>query len=758
MQRFFSILADARRPLRGHRRQVHRRRDHGRLRRPDRPRGPRAARLLRGPADARRRRRVRGRAAPRARASTSRPGSGSTPARWSPARSARAASGDYTAIGHTVGLAQRMEALAEPGKAYLTEHTAELAGGFLELEDLGEFEIKGASQPVRVFELAGVGAGALAARPLPRARLLALRRPEPRRWRRSRRPRAGARRARAARSASSPSPASARAASATSSPSAAAAQGLEVFEAQAQAHGNSIPFMPVLQMLRAYFGIGDGDAEQIAREKIAGRALLLDPGFADELPLIFDFLGVPDPERPVPQMSAEARQRALGGLVCRLVNAPEPPQDAGARDRGPALDRRGQRRDAGASWSSSVDGHEHAGGRQLPARVRAALGATRRLPRPRAGAAGARRTPRELLRDLAGDDPSLDGLDEPIHERTEGNPFFIEEIVRELAEAGHLEGERGAYRLARPVEDAGVPATVQAILAARIDRLGPEAKQLLQVASVVGKEVGGRALGLTAGIDDGASSSRVLVRADRRRLPLRGRALPGTGPRLPPPADPRGRLRHPARRAARRHPRGGRAGDDRARARAPRRAGGADRPATWRQAARRWRRRAGRPAPPTGPAQPADRGDAALARVTRARRPSWRRTRRRRRWRSSRACCSSTTPGGWGWTTRRNGGSSPRPRRSPTRTGDLRSLALLKLATVGAPGPRPATPTTWTRGRRRSQSRSPTNRATCTCGWRCARPAPTPTSAPATSSGFERVARRSAGAGGGRSAASAPGS
>ena len=72
---------------------------------------------------------------------------------------------------------------------------------------------------------------------------------------------------------------------------------------------------------------------------------------------------------------------------------------------------------------------------------------------------------RELLRDLAGEDPSLDGLDEPIHERTQGNPFFIEEIVRELAEAGHLEGERGAYRLVRPIEDAGVPATVQAVLA-----------------------------------------------------------------------------------------------------------------------------------------------------------------------------------------------------------------------------------------------------------------------------------------------------
>jgi len=106
-----------------------------------------------------------------------------------------------------------------------------------------------------------------------------------------------------------------------------------------------------------------------------------------------------------------------------------------------------------------------------------------------------------LLRDLAGEDPSLDGIDALIHERTGGNPFFIEEIVRELTECGYLQGERGGYRLAKPIEDAGVPVTVQAVLAARIDRLDPTAKHLLQVASVVGKEVSGEALWMTAGHD-----------------------------------------------------------------------------------------------------------------------------------------------------------------------------------------------------------------------------------------------------------------
>ena len=93
----------------------------------------------------------------------------------------------YTAIGHTVGLAQRMEALAEPGKAYLTESTAELARGYLDLDDLGEFEIKGASRPVAGLRAGRRRPGALAPRPRPRARLLALRRPRGARWRRWRR-------------------------------------------------------------------------------------------------------------------------------------------------------------------------------------------------------------------------------------------------------------------------------------------------------------------------------------------------------------------------------------------------------------------------------------------------------------------------------------------------------------------------------------------------------------------------------------------
>ncbi|HET9591678.1 MAG TPA: adenylate/guanylate cyclase domain-containing protein, partial [Solirubrobacterales bacterium] len=407
--------------------------------------------------------------------------------------------GSYTAIGHTVGLAQRMETLAEPGRAYLTEHAAELARGFLDLRDLGEFEIKGASRPVQVFELAGVGQA--------RTRLdLAAERGFSRfvaRERELERLQAALRRA---------GEGEAGAVGVVAEPGIGKSrlyhefvqrcrsEGTEVFEAQGQAHGKSIPFMPILQMLRAFFGIEDGDSEQTAREKIAGRALLLDASFAEDLPLLFDFLGVPDPDRPVPQMSPEARQRALGEVLCKLVGNPSRKktlmlvfEDLHWVDEG-----------SQAMLSGLIDG----------------FGGTRTLVlanyRPEYTPPWAddpcwqalelaplrREDTRELLRDLAGDDPSLDGLDEPIHERTAGNPFFIEEIVRELAESGYLVGERGAYRLARPIEGARVPVTVQAVLAARIDRLDPDSKQLLQVASVLGKEVSGEALAMAAELDE----------------------------------------------------------------------------------------------------------------------------------------------------------------------------------------------------------------------------------------------------------------
>ena len=94
-----------------------------------------------------------------------------------------------------------------------------------------------------------------------------------------------------------------------------------------------------------------------------------------------------------------------------------------------------------------------------------------------------------FLQALLGDDPGLEALTPLLIARTAGNPFFLEESVRTLVETGVLVGERGAYRLAQALASLQVPATVQAVLTARIDRLPPEEKRLLQTAAVIGTEV-----------------------------------------------------------------------------------------------------------------------------------------------------------------------------------------------------------------------------------------------------------------------------
>ena len=108
----------------------------------------------------------------------------------------------------------------------------------------------------------------------------------------------------------------------------------------------------------------------------------------------------------------------------------------------------------------------------------------------------------ELLGALLGSDAGLEPLRRMLIARTEGNPFFLEESVQALIETAALSGERGAYRLARPLPAIQVPATVQAILAARIDRLAPGDKALLQTASVIGKDVPFVLLQATAGLPE----------------------------------------------------------------------------------------------------------------------------------------------------------------------------------------------------------------------------------------------------------------
>jgi class 3 adenylate cyclase/tetratricopeptide (TPR) repeat protein len=392
---------------------------------------------------------------------------------------------EYTAVGRTVGLAQRMEQLAEPGKAYLTEHTGTLAEGHLALADLGEFQIKGVTRPLRVYELSGVGS-ARGSLDVKRARGFSrfVGRDEELATLESGLEHAFAGHGQVIGIVGEAGVGKSRLCHELAER--ARTRGTPVYHVAGQAHAKSVPLMPLLQLLRDYFDISERDSERTARERIAGKLLLLDKAFEEDLPLVFDFLAVPDPLRPPPRMDPEARQRRLLGLMKRLTHAES------ARE--PSVRVFEDLHWLDPATETFLANHVEA--------VQGTRGLTVVNFRPEYHAPWMSRSYyrqialaplgpgaiEELLADLLGSDPSLDGLSELIRRRTGGNPFFIEELVQALIEAGSLQGQRGAYRLVAAVDEAAVPPSVQAVLSARIDRLSAREKGLLQSAAVIGKE------------------------------------------------------------------------------------------------------------------------------------------------------------------------------------------------------------------------------------------------------------------------------
>jgi Predicted ATPase len=122
----------------------------------------------------------------------------------------------------------------------------------------------------------------------------------------------------------------------------------------------------------------------------------------------------------------------------------------------------------------------------------------------------------ELLDELLGPHPSLDGVADLVRERAGGNPFFIEEVVQGLVEAGSLQGQRGAYALAHTIGEVKIPPTVQAVLASRIDRLSERDKSLLQTAAVIGRQFSRRLIGRVCGLTDSEldAALRTLIEAE----------------------------------------------------------------------------------------------------------------------------------------------------------------------------------------------------------------------------------------------------
>ena len=392
---------------------------------------------------------------------------------------------DYTAQGHTVGLAQRMEQLAEVGRVYLTEHTAALVAGFFRLRDLGVFTVKGVREPIRAHDLEGAGTHRTrldVARARGFSRLV------------GRQEETTTLEAALAHALDGQGqvvgvvgePGVGKSRLCHELVERARGQRIRVQAAHCVAHGKMIPFLPVLELLRDFFEITAQDGDEAARRKIAGTMLLLDKALTDALPLLFDFLGVSDPADPSPRMDPEARQRRLLALAKRVHMAQS-------------------RREPVVLLFEDLHWIDDGSAPYVETLVEAMPG-TRTLlllnfrPEYHAGwmqksyyqqlpllPLGAEASA-ELLRDLLGADPSLAGLTARIRERAGGNPFFTEELVQGLVETGSLEGTRGAYRLRTPAETLALPASVQTVLAARIDRLPEREKRVLQTAAVIGKE------------------------------------------------------------------------------------------------------------------------------------------------------------------------------------------------------------------------------------------------------------------------------
>ncbi len=393
---------------------------------------------------------------------------------------------DYSAVGQTTHLAARMEQLASPGNTLLTGDTLRLAEGYVEVKPLGPVPVKGLEAPIEVYEMVGTGPmrsrlHAAATRGLTRlvgrdSELDLLRQALER---------AAAGRGQIMALVGEAGVGKSRLVwEVTHSRQ---IHGWLVLESGSVSYGKATPYLPVINLLKTYFTIQDRDDHDEVREKVSGKLRAFDEALTATSTALLSLLDVPVEDRLWRTLDPPQRRQRTLDAVKRLLLRESQAQ--------PLLlvfeDLHWIDSETQALLDSLVE--------SLPT-VRILLLVNHRPeyqhgwisktyyarlrldPLPLEGA-------EDLLRALIGDNPELQPLKQLLIERTEGNPFFLEESVRTLVETRALVGERGAYRLAKALPSIQVPATVQAVLAARIDRLSADEKWLLQSAAVIGKDV-----------------------------------------------------------------------------------------------------------------------------------------------------------------------------------------------------------------------------------------------------------------------------
>jgi adenylate cyclase len=383
----------------------------------------------------------------------------------------------YTAVGEQVGMAQRMESVAPPGGVMLSASTARLVDGAADLGEPEMVRIKGGDGPVTAQRLLGMA-----------ERHSALGHVEStlvgRRWEMSATEgllnRAIDGHGAVVGVAGPPGIGKSRLVREISAM--AGSRGVDVFTVFCESHTNQVHFHAVARLLRAAFGVQGLDAPT-ARDQVRDRVLDADP---EDLLLFDDLLGIADPDSPLPAIDPDARRRRLTALVNTASLARRTPAVYVVED---------------AHWIDEVSESMIAEFLtvipQTPSLVLVTYraeyeGALARVHGAQTIALAPLSDPETaaLVSQLLGPDSSVGVLGQTIAERAAGNPFFAEEIVRELAERGVLQGHNGAYVSTADVADVRVPATLQATIAARIDRLDPKAKRTLSAAAVIGSRFG----------------------------------------------------------------------------------------------------------------------------------------------------------------------------------------------------------------------------------------------------------------------------
>jgi class 3 adenylate cyclase/tetratricopeptide (TPR) repeat protein len=406
---------------------------------------------------------------------------------------------DYSAVGQTTHLAARMEQLATPGSILLTADTLRLVEGLVQVNALGPIPVKGLTEPVAVFELAGATAvrqrfQARAAQGL--TRFVGRQRELDALHQALEQARAGHGQVVALVGEAGVGKSRLVYEFAHSHH----AQGWRVLESASVSYGKATPYFPVIELLKRYCHLEDHDDHRTIRAKVTGQVLALDETLQDTTPALLALLeALPAESSFLTLDPPQRRQRMLD--ACKRVVLRESQEQ-------PLLlvfeDLHWIDAETQALLNSLVESlpsarllllvnyrpeYQHGWGSKTY------YTQLRLDPLPSVSAD-------ELLQALIGDDASLVPLTQLLIVRTEGNPFFLEESVRTLVETGVLVGARGAYRLGQALQTIQVPATVQAVLAARIDRLPSDEKRLLQTAAVIGTEVPDPLLAAIADLPD----------------------------------------------------------------------------------------------------------------------------------------------------------------------------------------------------------------------------------------------------------------